>query len=114
MNPINSVLIEGAAISDPEMAEKNGQQVCTFNIMSTRFTLKDGARHRELSFFHIETLSERVTAECMQLSRGNGIRIVGRMTSEAIHDRGGVEHFKTIILAESVEIKPKFEHKEPV
>ena len=111
MNHLNSVLIEGVLVHDPVMVEKDTGEVLIFKLESTRYNLRDGERHQELSFFDIEVRATGDIAKCKALTAGRGVRVVGRMMTEQFHDRGGIEHHKLIIIAESIEIKTKFDRK---
>lgn len=102
MNPLNSVIIEGAVLNN--VREFEGRM--TFKLISTRYTLQQGDRHQELSFFDVEVLKSSMIAPCRDLTPGRGVRIVGRMRTEESNGR----HF-VVIVAESVEIKMRLDTK---
>ena len=104
MNNLNSILVEGYLVRNPvSKATPKGTPVCTFSIVVNR-SFKTG--EEEVSFFDVETwskLAERCGAE---LSKGRGVRVVGRLKQERWTDEKGNPRSKVIIIAEHVEFRP--------
>ncbi len=109
MNSLKSVLIEGSLTSEPQFSEKWNKEVCTFRLVSTRYNRKDGVM--EQSFYDIEARTKVDLEKCKTLSVGRGVRIVGRMMTERFGNADGTEHHKLTIIAENLEIKPRFDRK---
>jgi single-strand DNA-binding protein len=113
MNSLNSVLIEGNLVRDPEYKETaKGTPLCTFSIASNRYYRQEDSQEKEVSFFEIQTWAK--TAEnCKNLGRkGRGVRVVGRIKQERWNDKQGKAQSKIIIVSEHVEFRPAV-RKEP-
>lgn len=96
MNDLNSVLLEGEIIDDPDNISNSG---CSFNIESTRFYKNEGAPVQEISTYEIVTFGS-LAISCLENARkGRRVRVVGRLkqypTTKGI-----------VILAEHIEFKP--------
>ena len=108
MNNINSIMLEGNLVRDPEHNETQmGSSVCNFSLAVNR-TYKDskGEKVDEVSFFDIETwgdLAEKLKKE--NVKKGRGIRVVGRLKQERWKDADGKSHSKIFVVAEQIELK---------
>ncbi len=80
MNDLNSVLLEGNLTRDPESTVTKGwTTLCTFSIGVNRQYNIDDEKKEEVSFFEIETWG-RLAENCFEyLSKGRGVRVVGRL-----------------------------------
>ena len=112
MNGLNSILIEGNLVHDPETkTTPNGSLVCTFSIESNRFYRKDEAMEKEVSYFDVEAWSRLGQACAENLKEGRGVRVVGRISNRKDSiavDGNGTEYTPVYIVAEHVEFKPSF------
>ena len=116
MNQLNSILIEGNMVNDPEFeTTEKGTPFCKFCIASTRYTRITDADlegrpvgEREVSFFDIETW--KVLAEtCKKYGKkGRGVRVVGRMKQGRGTDGLGSHQERTLVVAGHVAFKPEF------
>ena len=106
MNNLNSVLLEGNLTRDPESTVTKGwTTLCTFTIGVNRRYKKEGEQKEEVSFFEIETWG-RLAENCFEyLSKGRGVRIVGRL-KQARWENDEKSFSKVVIVAEHVEFKP--------
>jgi single-strand DNA-binding protein len=99
MNSLNSVLLEGNLVANPEEI-RNG--VCGFTFESFRYNKVDGDRvyEKEVSRFDVEVSGDLGKRCYDELVKGRGVRVVGRLkqTSEGVR-----------IIAEHVEFKPVFD-----
>jgi single-strand DNA-binding protein len=56
MNNLNSILIEGNLVRDPEFrTTPKGTAVCTFSIASSRYFKRDSGMEKEVSYFNVES-----------------------------------------------------------
>jgi single-strand DNA-binding protein len=108
MNNLNSVLIEGNLVRDPESRiTPKGIALCTFSIASNRFHREDKQMEKEVSFFDIETW-EKVAENCLNFGKkGRGVRIVGRLKQDRWTGNDGKSHSRIAIVAEHVEFRPE-------
>ena len=109
MNNLNSILIEGTLVRDPEFRNTaKGTPVCNFSLASNRFYRQDDGMEKEVSFFDVETWAKLAEA-CGSLGKkGRGVRVVGRLKQERWNGTDGKTHSKIIIVAEHVEFRPEF------
>ena len=107
MNNLNSVLIEGTLTQGPKMViEDNGRTIAEFSISSERNYKKDDRYHKEVSLFDIHVFGKQAEACNEYLTKGRGVRIVGRLKQELRGDDGNVGA-NVLIIAEHVEFMPK-------
>jgi single-strand DNA-binding protein len=109
MNNLNSVLIEGNLVRDPELrSTAKGTSICTFAIASNRFFKQDSGFEQEVSYFNVETWAKLAQICYDQGHKGRGIRVVGRLKQERWTDRDGKAQSRVVIVAEHVEFRPEF------
>jgi single-strand DNA-binding protein len=108
MNNLNSVLIEGNLVRDPELAATGkGTPVCTFTVACNRAYKQDDAYQKEVSFFDVSAWT-RLAEVCGEyLKKGRGVRVVGRLKQDRWTDAEGRNHSRVLIVAEHVEFKPQ-------
>ena len=90
MNNLNSVLIEGNLVRDPELKySPKGTAVCSFALASNRYFKQDEETQKEVSFFDVTTWS-RLAEVCGEyLKKGRGVRVVGRLKQDRWTDADG-------------------------
>ena len=108
MNNLNSVLIEGNLVRDPELSyTPKGTAVCKFAVGCNRQWKQDDEVQKEVSFFDISTWT-RLAEVCGEyLKKGRGVRVVGRLKQDRWTDPDGKPHSRVEIVAEHVEFKPQ-------
>ncbi len=108
MNNLNSILIEGNLVRDPELSyTQKGTAVCKFCVASNRFFKQEEEMQKEVSFFDVSTWA-RLAEVCGEyLKKGRGVRVVGRLKQERWTDPDGKPHSRVEIIAEHVEFKPQ-------
>jgi single-strand DNA-binding protein len=95
MNSLNSILIEGKLIADPNKNDVG----CTFIITSDRYYKDDKDMVKEVSYFIVEAFGRLADACMNELKRNRGVRVVGRIKQLSIDSR-------MTIVAGHVEFKP--------
>jgi len=113
MNNLNSLLIEGNLVRDPELSyTTKGTAVCKFTVACNRFFKQDQETQKEVSFFDVTTWAR--LAECCgeYLKKGRGVRVVGRLKQDRWTDPEGKAHSRVNIIAEHVEFKPQLKNKD--
>ncbi len=108
MNNLNSILLEGNLARDPELKyTEKGTAVCHFAVASNRYFKQDDEKQEEVSYFDITAWS-RLAEVCNEyLSKGRGVRVVGRLKQDRWEDSEGKTRSKVQIIAEHVEFKPR-------
>jgi single-strand DNA-binding protein len=109
MNSLNSILLEGNLVRDPENKTlPSGSQVCNFAVASDRFYKQNEVIEKEVSYFDVEAWA-RLGQSCVEnLKKGRGVRVVGRLKQDRWTDTEGKTRSKVKIVAEHVEFKPAF------
>jgi single-strand DNA-binding protein len=108
LNNLNSVLIEGNLVRDPELKySPKGTAVCSFALASNRYFKQDEETQKEVSFFDVTTWA-RLAEVCGEyLKKGRGVRVVGRLKQDRWTNPEGQARSKIEIVAEHVEFKPQ-------
>lgn len=106
MNDLNSILIEGNLTQDPELKyTTKGTALCSLSIAVNRYYKSEEETKQETAFLDVECWG-RIAETCSQhLSKGRGVRIVGRIKQDRWEQDGYIRS-KVIIVAEHVEFKP--------
>lgn len=108
MNNLNSVLVEGNLVRDPELSYTNrGTPVCKFSVACNRYYKQDDELQQEVSFFDITVWSRQAEVCGEYLHKGRGVRIVGRLKQDRWQDASGNNRSRVLIIAEHVEFKPE-------
>ena len=113
MNNLNSILLEGNLVRDPELrytpsdGTAPGTALCTLVVSSVRTYKLDGERTEEVSFIETVTAGKLATVCAEHLTKGRGVRVVGRIKQERWEDVAGESRSKVLIVAEHVEFQPK-------
>jgi len=113
MNNLNSVLLEGNLVRDPELNySSKGTPVCSFSVACNRYFKQDDEVQQEVSYIDITTWS-RLAEVCNEyLTKGRGVRVVGRLKQDRWTNNEGKNRSKIHIIAEHVEFKPNFKAKQ--
>ena len=107
MNSLNSILLEGNLVRDPESKTlATGTQVCDFTVASDRFYKQDDELEKEVSYFDVEAWARLGQACAENLKKGRGVRVVGRLKQDRWTDPEGRPRSRVKIVAEHVEFKP--------
>jgi single-strand DNA-binding protein len=113
MNNLNSILVEGNLVKDPELAyTTKGTAVCKFSVACNRFFKQEEEMQKEVSYFDVSTWA-RLAEVCGEyLKKGRGVRVVGRLRQDKWTDPEGKPRSRIEIVAEHVEFKPQFKNKD--
>ena len=113
MNNLNSILLEGNLVRDPELrytpsdGTAPGTALCTLVVSSVRMYKRDGERTEDVSFIEATTAGKLATVCAEHLTKGRGVRLVGRLKQERWEDTEGNARSKVVIVAEHVEFRPR-------
>lgn len=114
MNNLNSILLEGNLVRDPDLkSTPSGTPVCTFSVASNRWYKQNDQLEKEVSFFDVEAWSKLAQTCGDTLKKGRGVRVVGRLKQDRWNDGEGKSHNKVKIVAEHVEFKPQMKDDAP-
>ncbi|MGL4982545.1 MAG: single-stranded DNA-binding protein [Treponemataceae bacterium] len=104
MNQLNSLILEGNLVRDPEKKNMaSGNTLVNFTIAVNRSYKKEaGTYEKETSFFDCEawgSIAEYLT----KARKGNAIRVVGRLKQSKWVGSDGKNHSKVVIVCEHSE-----------
>ena len=109
MNNLNSVLIEGNMVRDPEFkTSTGGTAICKFSIATNRWYKSGENVEKEVGFFDVEAWSKLAEAVRDKGKKGRGCRVVGRLKQDRWNDQEGKPRSKVVIVAEHVDFKAEF------
>jgi single-strand DNA-binding protein len=108
MNNLNSILVEGNLVKDPELSyTPKGTALCKFTVGCHRMYKQDEETQKEVSFFDVTTWMRQAEVCAEYLKKGRGVRVVGRLKQDRWTDPEGKPHSRVLIIAEHVEFKPQ-------
>ena len=99
---MNKVLLTGRLTRDPEMRSlASGKNVTQFSVATNEYR-KDG---QEKSEFHSVVTWDRLAEICgTYLGKGQQVAVEGRLQTRSWDDDRGLRHWKTEVVANSVEM----------
>ena len=106
---LNKAFILGNVTRDPEVrALPSGSQVTSFGIATNRYyTDSAGQKKEEAEFHNIVCFGKLADISSRYLNKGSMVLIEGRIKTRNWQDSAGVKHYKTEIIAESLQLGPK-------
>ena len=114
MNNLNSILVEGNLTKDPVFTENSkGTSICSFSIATNRYYKQQEEYQTEVSYLDVETWAKLAEACRDHLTKGRGVRVVGRVKQDRWTDQEGKNRSKIKIVAEHVEFKPFKKNDDP-
>ena len=109
MNNLNSILIEGNLVRDPEYrTTPKGTGVSKISIACNRYFRQDNNLEKEVGFFDVESWGKLADRVIDQGQKGRGVRVTGRLKQERWQGKDGKAMARIIIVAEHVEFRPDF------
>ena len=114
MNQLNSIISEGNVVRNGDFYEPTkGFKVFKFPIAVNRFSKNsNGDAYEEVSYFDVEAYGKIAETCEKNVSKGRGIRVVGRLKQDRWKNEEGKNFSKIFVVAEHVEYKPKFNNEE--
>jgi single-strand DNA-binding protein len=99
MDDLNRVELRGRVLKDAELrTTTNNSSVLTFVATTTRMV-----NGKEATDYHNIVCWQRLAEEMADLRRGDPVHIVGRLQSRSWQGQDGLKHYKTEVVAASVE-----------
>jgi single-strand DNA-binding protein len=115
MNNLNSILIEGNLLRDPQLRStlKGTQvtQVVSFMLASNRYYKNEMTFEKEVSFFNVEAWSKLAEYAYRIGKKGRGVRVVGWLKQDRWQGVDGKPKARVTIVAEHIEFRPEFKKK---
>ena len=110
---LNKVYLIGRLVSDPEyLTTTTGHDVTTLRLATNRVWTNPGGEKKEATEFHTVVSWGRLAQIANQyLQKGGLVMIEGRLQTRSWEDREGVKKYKTEIIAENLQLGPRFQGK---
>jgi len=113
MNNLNSVLLEGNLVKVPELSRtSSGTPVCRLTIATNRYYKINDDYQQEVSFFEITTWNKLAQTCSEYLTKGRGIRVIGRLKQERWKSADGKSHSRIIVADDHIEFRPQYNRSE--
>ena len=114
MNNLNTVLMEGTLIRDPERSNQvTGSSQCRLSLANNRYyNGKNEKWVHDASFFTVWVFGPVAESCLTYLRKGRGIRVVGRL-KQFRYTSAGFSREKVAILAEHIEFQPQKKVEDP-
>lgn len=106
---LNKAFVLGNVTRDPEVrALPSGQQVTSFAIATNRYyTDSSGQKKEEAEFHNIVCFGKLADISSRYLTKGSLVFIEGRLKTRSWQDSAGVKHYKTEVIADSLQLGPR-------
>jgi len=106
---LNKAFVLGNVTRDPEVRSlPSGAQVTSFSIATNRFyTDGSGQKKEEAEFHNIVCFGKLADISSRYVTRGSIILIEGRIKTRNWQDQSGGKHYKTEIIAETLQLGPR-------
>ena len=105
---LNKAFVLGNVTRDPEVKSlPSGQQVASFGIATNRFYTSNGEKKQETEFHNIVCFGKLADITSRYLNKGGLVLIEGRIKTRNWQDSSGVKHYRTEIIAETMQLGPK-------
>jgi len=117
MNNLNSVLLEGNLVRDPELIRFEGNEtvLTKFSIASNRYYRNQKGESVEEVLFMPVNVWGRLAENCSNyLSKGREVRVVGRLRQERWIDKEGNNRDRFVVVADHVEFRGDRKKEDPV
>ena len=106
----NKVILVGNLTRDPETrVMPSGQNVVNFGMATNRFYTDkvSGQRQQKTEFHNIVIFGRMADTASQYLKKGSTVLIEGRLQTRDWQDAAGAKHYKTEIVAESMQLGPR-------
>ncbi|MDA1060700.1 MAG: single-stranded DNA-binding protein [bacterium] len=106
MRSLSRVTLIGYLAADPEMRQtKLGRFVANFPLAINRNVKTEEGKKQEVADFHRIVAWSKLADICSQyLFKGMGVFVEGRLINTSYDDKDGVRHFRTEIVADTLNI----------
>lgn len=107
---LNTVTLIGNLTRDPELKSlPSGSAVCSFSVATNRtWKDKNGAKQESVEFHNVTAFNKTAEIIAQYMRKGSQVLVIGRLQTRS-WDKDGQKHYRTEIVAETVQFgnKPK-------
>src|SRR3989338_418581 len=107
---LNKAFIAGNLTRDPELRQTpSGQAVCSFGVATNRFyNDSSGQKQKQAEFHNVVAWGKQAEIVNQYLKKGSFIFVEGRIQTRNWQDPQGAKHYRTEVIAERVQLGPRF------
>ncbi len=107
---LNKVFLIGNLTSDPDSrTTPSGQSVCSFGMATNRIWKdKAGQKQQQAEFHSVVAWGGLANTISTYVKKGSMIYVEGRLATRSWEDKTGVKKYKTEIIAENIQLGPRF------
>lgn len=112
---LNKVFLIGRLTADPILrSTPSGQSVCTFSIATNRVwnDRNSGQKQEETQYHNIVLWRRLAEISSRYLTKGSLVLIEGRLQTRSWQDSSGKNQYRTEIIAEAMQLGPRFGQKQ--
>lgn len=106
---LNKVFVLGNLTRDPELRQTpSGQAVCSFGVATNRF-YKDstGQKQKQAEFHNVVSWGRQAEIVNQYLKKGSAVLVEGRLQTRSWQDQQGTKHWRTEVIAQSIQLPPR-------
>ena len=104
----NKAIVLGRLTADPDRRSlPSGDAVVSFAIASNRYYTSQGEKKEEVEFHNIAMFGKMAETAAQYLKKGSMALIEGHLRTRTWQDQQGQKHYKTEIVAESLQLGPR-------
>ena len=101
------MIVEGNLTKDAEFdSTQKGTGFCTFSVATNRYFKSGEEIMHEVSYFDVEAWGKLADTCRGLLTKGSGVRVVGRLKQDRWNSEDGKAKSRVKIVAEHIEAKP--------
>lgn len=105
---LNKVFVLGRLTKDPERRSlPSGQPVASFGVATNRYFVQNGEKKEETEFHNVVVFGKLAEIACQYLKKGSLALFEGRLRTRAWQDSSGAKHYRTEIIAQSLQLGPR-------
>lgn len=104
----NKAIVLGNLTRDPERRSlPSGDPVVSFAVASNRYYTSQGEKKEDTEFHNIVIFGKMAETAAQYLRKGSLVLIEGRLKTRTWQSQDGQKHYKTEIVAESMQLGPR-------
>ncbi len=113
MNNLNSIILEGNLVRDPELKmTQSGTNVCRMQIATNRYYRKGEEQVKEVMYLCVEAWANTALICQEYLGKGSWVRAVGRLRQDRWKNQEGQNRERYVLVAEHVEFRSPLRKQE--
>ena len=108
MNQLNSIILEGTLINDPDVVAKRtatGEKLVKFTLANDRYYEEDGKTKMETTFMVVRCWGELGERVLSAIKKGYEVRVCGRLAMERWTTTNGEKRWATEIECSHIEYR---------